>query len=102
MEILEDIPICNKLVERLKELKDKGYIIALDDFTGSESYKQIFPLIDIIKLDCHEKDIDDILAIKQRFSDTHCLFLAEKVESEEMFKALLSHGVTFFQGYYFA
>ena len=102
VEILEDIPVCNKLAERLKDLKDKGYIIALDDFTGSESYKLIFPLVDIIKLDCHEKDIDDILAIKQRFSYTRCLFLAEKVESEEMFKTLLSHGFTFFQGYYFA
>ena len=102
VEILEDIPVCNKLIERLIELKDKGYIIALDDFTGSESYRPILPLIDIIKLDCYGKDINEILSIKQRFSDTHCLFLAEKVESEEMFKVLLSHGVTFFQGYYFA
>lgn len=102
VEILEDIPVCNELIERLIELKDKGYTIALDDFTESESYRPIFPLIDIIKLDCYGKDINEILSIKQRFSDTHCLFLAEKVESEEMFKVLLSHGVTFFQGYYFA
>ena len=34
IEVLENIPVTPKLVERLRELKAEGYIIALDDFVG--------------------------------------------------------------------
>ena len=49
IEILENIPVTPQLVERLRELKAEGYMIALDDFVGDAGYKDIFPYIDIIK-----------------------------------------------------
>ena len=102
IEILEDIPISIELIESLKELKKEGYILALDDFTGDDAYKSVLPYIDIIKLDCFGRSIDDIINIKNKFSDASCLFLAEKVESESVVTALKEQGVALFQGYYFA
>ena len=102
IEILENIPVTLELVERLKELKTEGYIIALDDFVGDTGYKDIFPFIDIIKLDCLGRSIDDVINIKNRFSGTNCRFLAEKVDSEAAFFAFREQGIAFFQGYYFA
>ena len=102
IEILENIPVTRELVERLKELKAEGYIIALDDFVGDPGYKDIFPYIDIIKLECLGRSIDDVIAIKNRFSGTRCKFLAEKVDSEAAFLAFREQGISFFQGYYFA
>lgn len=102
IEILENIPVTPELVERLKELKDEGYIIALDDFVGDTDYKDIFPYVDIIKLDCLGRSIDDVIDLKNRFSDTKCRFLAEKVDSEAAFFAFREQGIAFFQGYYFA
>ena len=102
IEILENIPVTPELVERLKELKTEGYIIALDDFVGDAGYNDIFPYIDIIKLDCLGRSIDDVIAIKNKFSDTKCQFLAEKVDSEAAFVAFREQGISFFQGYYFA
>ena len=102
VEILEDIPVSEKLIERLNELKKKGYLLALDDFAGEEERSPLFPFIDIIKLDCYEKTIEELLEIKKRFSNVPCMFLAEKVESEAMFTALRSNGMMLFQGYYFA
>ena len=102
IEILENIPVTPELVERLKELKAEGYIIALDDFVGDTGYKDIFPFIDIIKLDCLGRSIDDVIDIKNRFSGTNCKFLAEKVDSEAAFFAFREQGIAFFQGYYFA
>ena len=102
IEILENIPVTPELVERLKELKAEGYIIALDDFVGDAAYKDIFPYIDIIKLDCLGRSIDDVIAIKNQFSSTKCRFLAEKVDSEAAFVAFREQGISFFQGYYFA
>ena len=102
IEILENIPVTPELVERLKELKAEGYMIALDDFVGDPGYKDIFPYIDIIKLECLGRSIDDVIAIKNRFSGTRCKFLAEKVDSEAAFLAFREQGISFFQGYYFA
>ena len=102
IEILENIPVTRELVERLKELKAEGYIIALDDFVGDPGYKDIFPYIDIIKLECLGRSIDDVIAVKNRFSGTRCKFLAEKVDSEAAFLAFREQGISFFQGYYFA
>ena len=102
IEILENIPVTPELVERLKELKAEGYIIALDDFVGDAGYNDIFPYIDIIKLDCLGRSIDDVIAIKNQFSGTKCRFLAEKVDSEAAFIAFRKQGISFFQGYYFA
>ena len=102
VEILENIPVSPQLIERLKELKSEGYVIALDDFVGDTAYKDIFPYIDIIKLDCLGRSIPEILEIKKNFSNTPCLFLAEKVESEAAFLAFREQKISFFQGYYFA
>jgi EAL and modified HD-GYP domain-containing signal transduction protein len=102
IEILENIPVTPKLVERLKELKAEGYIIALDDFVGDPGYRDIFPYIDIIKLDCLGRTTDEVIDIKNRFSGTRCKFLAEKVDSEAAFTAFRKQGISFFQGYYFA
>ena len=102
IEILENIPVTPKLVERLKELKAEGYIIALDDFVGDPGYRDIFPYIDIIKLDCLGRTTDEVIDIKNRFSGTRCKFLAEKVDSEAAFTAFREQGISFFQGYYFA
>ena len=102
VEVLENIPVTPKLIERLKELKAEGYIIALDDFVGDTDYKDIFPYIDIIKLDCLGRSAAEVIEIKNQFSGTRCKFLAEKVDSEAAFFAFREQGISFFQGYYFA
>ena len=102
VEVLENVPVTPKLVERLKELKAEGYIIALDDFVGDPGYKDIFPFIDIIKLECLGRSTEEVLEIKNQFSGTRCKFLAEKVDSEAAFLAFREQGISFFQGYYFA
>lgn len=83
-------------------MKNEGYIIALDDFVGDDSSLEIMDYVDIFKLDCLEGDMREILRLKQKFSDTSCVFLAEKVDSESMFEDLKQHGIDLFQGYYFA
>lgn len=102
VEILEDVPMSPDLVKRVVELKNEGYIIALDDFVGDDSYLEIMEYVDIIKLDCLDGDTQSILRLMQKFSDTSCMFLAEKVDSESLFDDLKQHGVDLFQGYYFA
>lgn len=102
IELLENIPVTDQLIDRLCELKDEGYLIALDDFVGGESYRKILKYIDIIKLDCIGRETNEIIKIKNDFSNPSCLFLAEKVDSEMSYHALRDEGIDLFQGYYFA
>ena len=102
IEILENIPDTAELIERLRELKAEGYTIALDDFVGDPAYRDIFPYIDIIKLECLGRSTDEVIAVKNRFAGTRCKFLAEKVDSEAAFLAFREQGISYFQGYYFA
>lgn len=43
VEILENIAVDQSLIDCCRELKDKGYIIALDDFTGDSQYDALLP-----------------------------------------------------------
>lgn len=102
VEILESTAVSPKLIERLKELKAEGYMLALDDFVGDASYRALFPYIDIIKLDCFGRSVAEVLEIKKAFSNAPCRFLAEKVDSEAAFLAFREQQISLFQGYYFA
>ncbi len=106
IEILEDVPITKDLIERIKELKKKGYRIALDDFimqNDVESYNELFTYTDIIKVDflittnVDRRKIEE--RVKQEFS--HITLLAEKVETREQYQDAKSKGYKLFQGYFF-
>lgn len=106
IELLEDIPITTALVNRVKQLKEKGYRIALDDFIMQEDdwvYNELFPYIDIIKVDFYisteyeRKKIED--RVKKHFP--HIVLLAEKVETMEQYQEACQKGYKLFQGYFF-
>ena len=106
LEILETVKIEN-VVDRLWELKEAGYRLALDDFVCDEEnfrrYEPFLPLFDIIKFDVQEPY--DPKMLRQRvesLKDFGFTLLAEKVESAEEFATLKRMGFDFFQGYFFA
>ena len=55
LEILETVIVDNQVVQRVRELKDKGYRFALDDADCTKEYilnfQSIFEYIDVLKLD---------------------------------------------------
>lgn len=106
IEILEDVPITKKLIHRMKELKSKGYRIALDDFVLQDDvkyYKELFTYTDIIKVDFvfstkeQRKQIEN--RVKKEF--THIALLAEKVETRAQYLEAVQNGYKLFQGYFF-
>lgn len=102
-EILETVPVTPVLIARIQELKQLGYRFALDDFVALEEYRPLLPMVDFVKLDVleqqPEKTVEIIAHIQRDFSGQ---FIAEKVETREMFELCRSCGIQYFQGYYFA
>lgn len=103
LELLETIEINEALVTRCRELKTKGYTLALDDVTHlNDGLRELLPLVAIVKLDLlaiHPAQLGGLL----RELRTHPVkLLAEKVETRAQVTDCLELGFDLFQGYYFA
>jgi c-di-GMP phosphodiesterase len=104
LEVLEEITLDRPLLEALKLLRERNFIVALDDVV---SYDRVAPilhtgLVNIVKVDLMNIDRfilpDLVYAVKQN----GILLLAEKVETPADFSTCMRLGFDFFQGYFFS
>lgn len=103
VEILETIQPGKRLLAECQDLKEKGYVLALDDYIHQPVWRHFYPFIDIIKIDFRSTSTDTITDIKQAIADfPHIRLLAEKVETNEEFQVALDLGFSYFQGYFFS
>jgi EAL and modified HD-GYP domain-containing signal transduction protein len=102
LELLETIKIDRNVIDRCRELKSKGFRLALDDFQYDASYEPLFSLIDVIKFDIMLSSTEDIVNVQQQVQGHAIRFLAEKVEDSDQFKRFKDRGFHLFQGYFFA
>jgi EAL and modified HD-GYP domain-containing signal transduction protein len=101
VEILENIAVDQSLIDCCRELKDKGYIIALDDFTGDSQYDALLPYIDLIKVDFLILKSQGRKYVAQKYKPYGIKLLAEKVEDNIDFEEAIAYGYDFFQGFFF-
>jgi EAL and modified HD-GYP domain-containing signal transduction protein len=103
VEILETIKPGKKLLTLCKDLHQKGYILALDDYEHQNVWVHFYPFIKIIKIDIQQSSVDDIKEVLSAIKDyPHIKMLAEKVETYEEYDQMLNLGFDYFQGYFFA
>lgn len=106
IEILEDVPITKELISRIRDLKNRGFKIALDDFVLDESvhiYDELFMYIDYIKVDFLLSPLLERMEIENKVKTKfpHIKLLAEKVETRNQFAVAKHSGYILFQGYFF-
>ena len=101
IEVMEDFESDPTIVEALQKLKVKGYSIALDEYSFSDTIGNILTLTDIIKIDFKVADKITITEIANTYKDTKIKLLAEKVETKEDFEFAKKLGFHYFQGYFF-
>ncbi|MEI8657722.1 MULTISPECIES: EAL and HDOD domain-containing protein [Vibrio] len=104
IEVLETCRPTDELLEAIIELNNEGYLIALDDFVYSPEWERFLPYVQIIKLDIMAMGIDAACAMvkKQLARGSRKRYLAERVETEDEFRAAREAGFRFFQGYFFS
>jgi EAL and modified HD-GYP domain-containing signal transduction protein len=101
LELLEDQLIDEPLIDALRELKSRGYRIALDDFIYSPGANGLLPLVDVVKLDVNRLGRDGLLAQVRALRPFRVTLLAEKVETHDEYAFCLAAGCELFQGYFF-
>lgn len=103
VEILETAKPGKRLLQACVELKEKGYILALDDYEHDPLWRHFFPYIDIIKIDYALSSEDQIKQILEEVKPyPNIKLLAEKVETYTEYQHALEIGCEYFQGYFFS
>lgn len=102
IEILESVSANEQVLERCRQLKSRGFTLALDDNVYHEDYEPFYELVDIVKIDILALSEQELRQMVQRLSGRGLTLLAEKVETREQFDQCLALGFDLFQGYYFA
>ncbi len=103
LEILETVRVTDQLVARCRELKQLGFTLALDDFTGhEEEFRRLLEVVDIVKVDVQHMDRETLQRTTEGLKPLSVTLLAEKVDTREQVDRCLELGYELFQGYYFA
>jgi c-di-GMP-related signal transduction protein len=102
VEILEDVKPSPELIQVCREMAQKGYTIALDDFTYSPELEPLIEIAHIIKFDFRANSLAEIQDDLRRIRGHGKMsILAEKIETHDEFKTARDMGFDYFQGYFF-
>ncbi len=100
-EILENIELNPSAVQAIRNLRNKGFQLAMDDVVSADDIAEVLSIVQIVKIDLLAADRDGLPAQLQRLRKFPVQILAEKVETEEEFQWCLEQGFDWFQGYFF-
>ena len=102
LELLEIIRLDDQVIERCRELKKMGFILALDDHEYDDANNEIYNVVDIIKIDILLTGVEALPEMIKQLRKYPVKLLAEKVETVEQFQICYDLGFDLFQGYFFA
>ena len=101
LEVLESVNPTPEFLQSLKRCREQGYQVALDDFVFGEEYRELVELANFIKIDVMALTLPQVEQQLVALRSYPIRFLAEKVESREVFRQCQKLGFELFQGYYF-
>ena len=103
VEILEDVEPTSAILDACTELKEQGYLLALDDFLYHPRFDPLLAIVDIVKIDFIQSPVDSLHILLRKLSRfEHLKLLAEKVESYDEFEKSVKLGFHYFQGFFFS
>lgn len=101
IEVLEGYHADQDLVPILKNLRERGFRLALDDFEIKDYRPELLDLVDLVKIDVLATGQDEIVTLLDQLEGHNVQVIAEKVETYSMFQFCLEQGVDYFQGFFF-
>lgn len=102
IEILETVNPSPEIVAICRDLCNKGYILALDDFYYRPELDPLIKMSKIIKFDFMLFTPEENMRMLKYIDTKGKLLLAEKIETQGMFDLAVRLGFSLFQGYFFS
>jgi c-di-GMP phosphodiesterase len=101
LEISESEDFDEELVEALRDLKGKGYRLALDGFGPETNAASVLELFDVVKLNVLDLGHDGLTDAMARLQGQPCQVLAHRVATHPDHEFCAELGCDLFQGYFF-
>ncbi len=101
VEVQEDVPTDDAVIGACQRLKQKGYRIAMDNFSEDDPREPLVPLADFLKVDIRRVTPEQSAKIVSSHGGKQLQMLAQKVETRLQFITAAKDGFTLFQGYFF-
>lgn len=102
LEVLEHIDVDEMLLERLRDLSEAGYAIALDDFIYDPKHKPLIDIADIVKVDVCLVPDAELPHHVEELRRYPVKLLAEKIETAEQLAHCKALGFDLYQGFFLA
>jgi c-di-GMP-related signal transduction protein len=102
IEILETAEVDESLVNACRELKQQGYLLALDDFVLNHERQPLVEIVDLIKVDFLRTPTKVCRELARSYGPRGISMVAEKVETREQFRMARDMGYHYFQGFFFS
>lgn len=103
LELLEAIEPTPAVVARCIELKQRGFVLALDDHRYAPGFAPLYDgIVDIVKMDLIDTPLASLYDEVERLRRYPVKLLAEKVDSRHVYLRCRRMGFELFQGYFFA
>lgn len=100
IEILEDAEVDTELLSAVKQLREDGFRIALDDFVYDEKFIPLLKLVNIVKVDVLQLTPEEVQEHVNILSPYGVTLLAEKIETVEKLYECVDLGFKLFQGHF--
>ena len=104
--LLESVEMNEKVVERIHQLHDKGYVLVINDIklnaNAMDKYREIFDCISFIKIDFDEELGYGLESMILELKANDVRVIATKIEDAKTYNIARKLGCEWFQGYFFA
>jgi c-di-GMP phosphodiesterase len=101
LEIPETEVFDEEMIAALRELKQAGYRLALDDFRYRDGSEAVLELFDVVKLSMPELGRQQMRELTARLRPYPGLVLADKLGTRPDHEVCIAAGCDLFQGYFF-
>lgn len=101
IELREDIMVDADVVKVCRDLQERGYTLALDDFVEGSGAEELLPFVKFVKLDVLDTPPIIWQPLTHRLASNAMRVVAERVETVDTVTQAGEAGCTLFQGYYF-
>jgi len=104
--LFADLQINEKVVERVHQLKELGFVLAINDIeikeNSIEHYKEILDAVSYVKINFDQNLTYGIKNIIAELKQHDIATVGTKIEDAKTYHQALDMGCEYFQGYYFA
>jgi len=100
LDLPPDMKATDENRELLRRLAAKGYLLAMDDYAGTQEQNALLPRVHMVKIPVLGRELAEVHRLARMAGEGKRLLVAEQVESLEQYESLRDGGFRYFQGYF--